>query len=630
MKTLKLIILSLLFSNLFSQEIVEKNIKTDVSEVTVFIDGAQIHRKKSIDLAQGKTILKFTDLSPFIDPKSVQIKTKGEVTVLSVNHQHKYPDNLDETKELNNLENLLKSINEKKDVQNTYLSIFREELLFLRENRDIGGKSEQTNFENLKQTSEFYGTKLSALMLKEIDIKRKLKDLDKEELKINKKINEITSKKVFPTGEVLVKVDSKIGGSYSFEISYVVSNAGWFPSYDVRAKNISEPVELTYKANVKQNTLVDWKNVKLKFSSSDPNFSGVAPELQTYLLNYYSKPPVYKKLASNNVSGTITDMITGEPLIGASVMIEGTTIGSIADFDGKYNITIPNNTSQLSFSYVGYEDKTIPITSASMNVSLKEDIQELEKVVIVGYSSKSRNLITSSDLQSVPGVSLNQMPSKYREPKNIPIPVIQIENQTTVDFEIETPYTIKSSNKSYSVEMAHYELPATYQYYSVPKINKNAYLKAYVVDWAKYHLLEGEANIFFEDTYIGKTILDVQYVTDTLEISLGRDKKVSVSRDKLKDFTTRQLIGGKKEEIKAWRTTVVNNKNQSINMLILDQIPVSTVESIEVVLQNSSSAKHNKETGEIKWEFRLKPGNKKVFDLKYSVEYPKYRSLNIE
>jgi uncharacterized protein (TIGR02231 family) len=178
--------------------------------------------------------------------------------------------------------------------------------------------------------------------------------------------------------------------------------------------------------------------------------------------------------------------------------------------------------------------------------------------------------------------------------------------------------------------MEFYDLPAFYQYYCVPKIDKDAFLIANIIDWEKYNLLEGEANVFFEDTYVGKTLMDVRYASDTLEISLGRDKNVSVDREKVKDFTDKQFIGSKKEETREWITTVKNNKNQAINMILLDQVPVSTIEEIEVNIQNVSGAKHDIETGEIKWEFELEPSNKKEFELKYSVKYPKFRNLIVE
>ncbi len=405
-----------------------------------------------------------------------------------------------------------------------------------------------------------------------------------------------------------------------------MNNAGWFPSYDIRAKNINEPVQLIYKANVKQDTKIDWTNVKLKFSSADPNVSGVAPELQTYYLNYNTLPPTYK-IKTNMIRGKVTGS-DGEPLPGANIMVEGTTIGTVTDMDGNYTLTIPNGSSQLTYSFIGYNSQTKPVYGEVMNVSLQEDLVALDEVAVVGYGGADKELTALSG--RVPGISVKKDKFKIRGASSLAIPTAQIENQTTVDFEIKTPYTIKSDNKNYSVDMEFYDLPAFYQYYCVPKIDRDAFLIANIVDWEKYNLLEGEANVFFEDTYVGKTLLDVRYASDTLEISLGRDKKVSVNREKIKDYTNRQFIGNKKEETRAWKTTVKNNKSQEINMIVLDQVPVSTVEEIEVNVLNISGAKHNNETGEIKWEFKLKPADKKEFELRYSVKYPKYRSLVIE
>lgn len=629
MKTIGIFILGLIFSNLiFSQEIKVVEIKTDVNEVTVFIEGAQVIRKKNVDLSQGKSILKFVNLSPFIDPKSVQVKVEGEMTVLSVNHQQNYLDKMEKPKELQDLVKSLETIDSKIKQENTYLSIIKEELTFLQENRAIGGRNEQISISNLQQVSDFYSTRLTALKLKEIERSNTIEDLNKQKFDIQNQLKTLSNKKEFPTGEILVKVDARKNGNFSFEISYVAGNAGWFPSYDIRAKNINEPVQLIYKANVKQDTKEDWNNVKLRFSSSDPNVSGVAPELKTYFLNYNTLPPTYK-LTANSVSGKVTDN-KREPLPGTTVVVHGTTIGTVTDMEGNYSITIPNNASQLNYSFIGFNPQTLSITGNIMNVVLEESVMALDEVVAVGYGTQNKTAISSVLQGKVAGVSVGKSEMKIRGTSSLAIPTAQVENQTTVNFEIKTPYTIKSDNKNYTVDIEFYDLPAIYQYYCVPKIDKDAFLIAKIVDWEKYSLLEGEANVFFEETYVGKTLLDVRYASDTLEVSLGRDKKVSVNREKIKDFTTKQFIGNKKEETRTWKTTVKNNKNQNINMIVLDQVPVSTAEDIEVNVLNISGAKHDLETGEIKWEFTLKPVDKKELDLKYSVKYPKFKNLIIE
>ena len=444
MKIINILILSLISSNLFSQEIKIQEIKTEVNEVTVFIDGAQIIRKKNVDLTQGKFNLKFVNLSPFIDPKSVQVKVEGELTVLSVNHQQNYLDKLERPKELQDLEKSLDAIELKIKQEDTYLSIITEELAFLQENRAIGSKNEQISIANLQQVSDFYSNNLTALKLKEIERNNTLEELNKQKADIENQVKTLSSKKEYPTGEIIVKVDAKKNGNFSFEISYVVVNAGWFPSYDIRAKNINEPVQLIYKANVRQDTKEDWNNVKLKFSSSDPNVSGVAPELKTYFLNYNTLPPTYQQTV-HGVNGKVTDN-NGGPIPGTSVMVQGTTIGTITDAQGNYSITIPNNANQLTYSFIGFDSQTLPINGSAMNVALQESAVGMDEVVVVGYGVQKK-LSLSNILQGrAPGVSVDKSEMKIRGTSSLAIPTVQVEKQTTVNFEIKTPYTIKSDH----------------------------------------------------------------------------------------------------------------------------------------------------------------------------------------
>ena len=120
------------------------------------------------------------------------------------------------------------------------------------------------------------------------------------------------------------------------------------------------------------------------------------------------------------------------------------------------------------------------------------------------------------------------------------------------------------------------------------------------------------------------------HASDTLDISLGRDKNVSVNREKIKDYTTKQLLGNKKGKPGPGKSSVKNNKSQEINMVILDQVPISALEEIEIEVRNISGADIDSESGKVKWEFSLLPNNKKEFELWYAVKYPKYRNLIIE
>lgn len=629
MKCCKILLLALMSLSVLAQEKAEILLKTDVSEATVFITGAQVVRKKTIDIQIGKSTLKFTNLSPYIDGKSVQLKVNGEIMVLSVDFQLNYTDSLKHSSEQNKHTTRLEELNDKIEIEKANLSTINQELEFLNANKNIGGNAQGVNLTNLRETANYYRERISNLKLKEIGVRKNIESLSKEKVAIEKQLGLITNTRPTPSGEVLVKINSKAAVKCNLELSYFVNNASWYPSYDIRANTIEDPIELIYKATIQQNTKEDWKNIKLKISSGNPNLSNVAPVLKTYFLNYYTKPPKYDGTAlSNQISGRVLDQKSREPLPGASITIKGSTIGTVCDMDGNFTLSIPRSGEMLQISFIGYESQVLPISTNPMTVLLKENSNSLDEVVVVGYGVQKNALQGKLAGVQVRGIS-STADSKPKE-TNIPVPVSQVENQTTVEFEIKTPYTINSDNKSVTVEMEKYNLPAQYEYYAVPKVEKSAFLLANVVDWEKYNLLEGEANIFFENTFIGKTVLDVRYMSDTLNISLGRDKNVVINREKVKEFNTKQFLGSKKEDTRSWKLSVKNNKKQKINFVLIDQIPLSTMSEIEVITENLSGGVLNKETGEVKWRIELLPGNKHEAELKYKVKYPKDRTLTIE
>jgi hypothetical protein len=631
MKKAVLLILCLSMGRIYAQEPVEKEVRTDVGDVTVYLEGAQETRKTTIDIPQGKTMLKFVNLSPFIDAKSVQVKADGDVTIFTVNHQQNFIAKTGKSAELTDLETKLKDVQAKIKVENTYLEVIKEDLEFLKENRALGGKDQSLSVTALKEGSDFYSTRLTALKMKEIERNNTLEVYLKQESDINNQILSLTTKKEYATGEIMVLVEAKSPVKASFEITYLVSNAGWYPSYDIRANNINEPIEVVYKANIRQDTKYDWKNVRLKLSSYNPSVSGVAPELKTYFLDYGMVPPVYGK-SINSVSGRICDS-KGEPLPGAIIKVEDSGIGTVANTQGYYTLTLPANASQLTFTYLGYLSKTLNITGSVLNAYLDEDIAKLSEVVkLEAVDLKGQDALNGADVAAVEGKVAGLAFAKNMRIRGTSgiVPQQQVEKQISVDFEIKTPYTVNTDNKVVSVDIQALQLPADFQYFSVPKINKEAFLIAQITDWEKYSFLEGEANVFFEDTYVGKTILDANSATDTLKISLGRDKKVSVQREKVKDYTSKQFIGSKKEDVRDWKITIRNNRSEKINMMLLDQVPVSTNAEIEVSVQQLSGAKQNPENGEIKWDFKLDPGQEKIVDLRYSVKYPKNQYLVIE
>lgn len=612
----------LLFAIIFSyfsansQKIKEKSITSKVKSATIFLNNAQVTRIKEVKLDPGIQLLKFIGLSPFIDKKSIQIKAKN-IEIQAVNFKKNYLSKNKKSIELISLEKKLNFLDKEIEKENVNLLTTQEKIRFFKENRSIRGSQTLTVIA-LKETAQFYGDQMNLLNTKELNSNNTLKRLQREKKLVTKQLEGLTIKNSYFTGEIIVKVTSDLAKNTDFQLIYNVSNVSWYPTYDVRVTDINSPLTIVYKANVKQNSKVDWNNVKLQFSSANPNQSTKAGKITPYFIGYGTRPPNYKNNI-DEISGYVSDNKGNLP--GVSVIVKGTTIGTETNFDGKYSIKIPNSKSTLVFSYLGYKTEERLTNNSTINVTMQENNVSLDEIVVTARGIKRE--------KKVLGYSASYIKTGKKD-SNYSIPTEEIVNQTSVSFKIIEPYTIKSSNKDYVVSMKTYQTDATYIYYTVPRIEERAFLVASLKNWEQYNLLEGEASIYFEDTFIGTSLIDTRFTKNNLDISLGVDKNITVKRTKSKDFTTKQFIGNKKEETSLWDIAIKNNKRQSIKIIILDQIPISTREEITITLDKSFNGELDKKTGEIKWQKIINSNDIEEFQLKYTARYPKNEKLLLD
>lgn len=202
------------------------------------------------------------------------------------------------------------------------------------------------------------------------------------------------------------------------------------------------------------------------------------------------------------------------------------------------------------------------------------------------------------------------------------------ENQLNISFDIDIPYDILSNGKAHSVALKDLKLPATYKYYAVPKVEKEAFLLAEISEYSKFNLLPGEANIIFEGMYVGKTMINPNQTSDTLNLSMGRDKKIAIKREKIVDKSGTKFLSGYKEQTFTYDITVKNNKKEAIEMLLKDQYPISTDKEIIIELLDNGKAKVNTETGILTWDVKLNAGETKKLRISYKVKYPKDKFID--
>jgi uncharacterized protein (TIGR02231 family) len=523
--------------NLFAQT--EKEINAEIKHVTVFPDRAQIDHEASVSLLSGKTILKLSGLSPYIDAQSIQVKGFGEFTILSVNQQNNYLQNLEDAPEVKNIRSQIEVLQLKVEDETTAINILKEKGSFLTANKAVLDKKTTFTIEQFKSMMDLYTSNMEQIALATLKKERLVKDYGKQITVLQQQIADKLGNQKLPSGEILVTVSSEkqVSGKVSF--SYVVSNAGWYPSYDIRVDDIKNPVEIFYKANVFQNSGVAWKDVKLSFSNATPWIAGDIPTLYPWFIDYYNPP---------------------------------------------------------SLRVVGY-----------------------------GASRKS-NAPVMMDM-ATPAAKMEE---KAMASEAAPVVVEKQVGETTITFDVAVPYTIPSDGKIQTVEIQRLTAPAEYKYVSLPKLSPLAYLTANITDWSKFSLQSGEATLYFENSFVGKSTLNVNQLTDTLTISLGTDNSILVKREKRKDFTSKKIIGANKTETYSYLLTVRNNKPTPIKITLNDQIPISSNSGITVESLELSAGRYNAVTGEIKWDLEINSQETKQITLTYSVKYPKDKTVVLE
>lgn len=520
-----------------------------VQSATVYFNAAELSQTATATLPAGASEIVIKNVAVNLNENSVQIGAPSGVTVLSVQFTNNYISEYDTDSKSPALKIVRDSIvlvqKEIQKVNNT-INSENKTIQLLDKNQQISGVNSGLNVAELMKMVDYYKNK-------QIEIANNINTLSEKQQKLNETLRKLNNKlevnankeEKTSSGKLILQVMNQNAGVIPFDISYLTDNATWTPFYDLRAESVTAPINMMYKAQVVQNTGIDWKKVKLTLSSGLPNQNNQAPILSSWFL--------------------------------------------------------ANQTY-------------------------------LEEVVVSGYASRSKRNQIQGSVAKVSKEQLSEsmdMPSPVLEKSSVSNYTTVAENQLNVSFDIDIPYDILSNGKIHSVSLKEIKLPATYKYYAVPRVENEAFLLAEIADYSKYNLLRGEANIIFEGMYVGKTFIEPNQTSDTLNLSMGRDKKVSIKREKVADKSGTKFLSAKKEQTFTFDITVRNNKKEAVELLLKDQYPLSTNKEIEVELLQSDGAKVNTETGILTWQLQLKPNENKKFRISYKVRYPKDQNLNL-
>ena len=530
----KLLLITVLVSAIsFAQKPIFASAK--VKAATVYFNAAELQQTTSVNLPVGTSEIVIKNVADYLNENTVQIGSPNSVTVLSVQFTQNYISEY----EIDESNPAIKKVRDSIAIVTKEIAKIQIEKVsnsktidLLDKNQMVGGANTGLNIAELMKLVDFYKAKRS-------ELNNTITLLQEKENKYNLQLQNLNTKLEINTqkedkssdGKLILQVMNEVAGNVNFDINYITNNANWKPFYDLRADSVKDPIKMMYKAQVTQNTGIDWKKVKLTLSSGNPNQNNQAPILGSWFLRY----------GYNNVIRALSGKIAG-------VQIDEAVVTSVN--------------------------------------GLKKD--------------KQFGSINATD----------------------------VETQLNVSFDIDIPYDILSNGKAHSVALKEIKLPATYKYYAAPRVDKEAFLLAEINDYSKYNLLPGEANIIFEGLYVGKTTINPNQTTDTLNLSMGRDKKISIKREKVVDKSGTKFLSSYKEQMFTYDLTIRNNKKEDIEMLLKDQYPLSSDNEITIELLEDGKAKVNTETGILTWELKLAPNETKKIRISYKVKYPKDKVID--
>jgi len=537
-------------------------VKSTLTGVTVYTQGAQLQHKANYSIKAGVSEVIIEGISAQINPSTIQVRATGNVVILDSKYEYYYPQpKLNTGAELTpKVKNAIKQLQDSILLINFELRDINDEIEVLVAARKIiisngavkGQGKVNDSIQLLKQTVDYYTSKVS-------ELNKKISALDRQKAKKTNVVNSLQERltelenfanqnnpqpelKGIP--RIVVTFMSKEIASGKIELSYLAANAGWTPLYDIRSEASTGKISLTYKAQVQQNTGLDWNDVKLSISTNNPYANKTKPTLNPWYIDYQE----YRQKLEEKAKMQRSDAFLMETAPGA-----------------VYNY--------------GF--------NANFGAKVEDDA------------------LTSEQFTTV------------------------VQQLIAAEFQIDLNYSIASDNQIRMVLVKQAELNTSFKYYSVPKLDPGVYLVAQMTKLDELQLVPAKANIFFDGTYIGETYIDPTTLDDTLNLSLGRDPNIIVKRTLLKNQSKERIIQDKKERNFAYNVEVKNLKSSPIELVIQDQIPLTTNPDIVIEKSDLGKGQLDEKTGLLEWNLKLKSKETQEFKYDFRIRHAKDKMINI-
>lgn len=551
----------------------DKTVKTTVQRATIFQQGALLSSTELVSIGSGTTNIIFENVSPYLLQNSLQAAGKNDLVIMDIQYRLKYAEQT-KTDVKPDDPKVIRWKDEMKAAQDSLddLNFVKKDI----QNRTTTLQTERSVLVNNRMMRGDLQRDSLALFMQSIDFLRKRQnDIDSELLKLEKesyKENRLRSQ----LNTRIATLNSLIQG-----IGTPTNNSPTKPVPQVIVTVMSEratAAEITLTYFVQQ---AGWTaSYDLRASKENQN------------IDLKHRAAVYQNTGIDWKDVLLT-LSTGDPN-------QGNTKPILPPQYLAYNMPIQNYRSaakmKQAMPQVAYQNNNMAGNAPAAEMEKKEQLDEI--------------VVVSADRDGVADFT-------------------QIhENMMRIEYEIKLKYTIESDNKAHNVVIQSKTIPAVYSYSVVPKLDPDAFLMARVTDWEDMNLIPGAARIYFDNSYIGESFINPRNTNDTLQLNLGRDKSIIVTRTKVKDKCKDKVMSDNHLLTQVYDITVRNTKNSPIRIVIEDQMPVTKEQDIKIEYLENSGARFNTETGKLIWDFNLKSKDSKKLTFSYEVKSPKDRALS--
>ncbi|GHV34328.1 membrane protein [Bacteroidia bacterium] len=590
------------------------NIKTKLSYATIYPNGAELTHTANVSITQGENEITLEGLTPNIDINSLKINVNNSVMVASSEFSTDYLTEKKSSDYVKKLQDSIDFCNAEIQKLTTAVKINTTSLDLLKKgvesnlsgtvDNGVGARRAlPLSVAELTQNLDFYTSRANTLE-KSIAADNKQKtELTNTLNRLNQQIRQEQAKKGVYNGVLKLSLAASYATSATVTVSYFTPNASWTPFYDMIIADVAKPVTLKGKSKVRQTTGIDWSKVNITLSTATPSKTKDAPVFSTWFLNYADNIALRSYSAQNSISYDQNEekMLDEVVVVGYGTLKKSAVIGGVQSAPQPIYIV---NGEQF------YGD----ISSINPNdIKSMEVLKDANAASI--YGSRGANgviVITTKSMEDY---------------------IVAEEKNISMEFKIDLPYSIPGNGKEQIIDLKNYNLTAEYKYYCAPKLDENVFLIADFKDWEKLNILSGMANITYDGTYVGQTFFNTAQTNQVLSVTLGTDKRVSVKREKLTDFSAVKTLGSDTKVTLAYKITVKNNQNKPIKFTLKEQYPISSQKDIKVELldKETTAPTFNKDDiGVLTWEMELATGESREFTVSYSVKYPKDKKVNIK